>query len=58
MFDRKISKLLSEASFYEEELLGYGKDELNEHLSELIEIKESNLNSHRILIEGLTALIS
>jgi len=57
MFDRKIGKLLSEATFYEEELRGACKDELSEHLEELIMIKESSISSHRNLIEGLTALI-
>lgn len=29
LFDRRMAKLLSEASFYEEELLGVGKDDLS-----------------------------
>lgn len=57
LFDRKMSKLLSEVTFYEEELLGVGKDELGSHLQELIEIKESHILEHRNLIQGLTALI-
>jgi hypothetical protein len=57
LFDRKISKLLAEATFYEEELLGVGQDELSAHLEELIILKDSSLNGHKELIEGLTALI-
>ena len=57
LFERKINKLLTEANFYEEELLGVGKDNLSPHLEELISIKESSLSEHRELIEGLTSLL-
>ena len=57
LFDRKLTKLMSEANFYEEELLGNGKDEFSQKMEELIELKEDSLTEHRNLIEGLTALI-
>ena len=58
MFERKLSKLMEEAKFYDEELTGSGKDEMGSHLSELESLKESSLEHHKSLLDGLSSLIA
>lgn len=58
LFDRRLSKLLEEANFYDGEMMALCKDELAPHLDELERIKEENVTTHKDILQGLTALIS
>jgi hypothetical protein len=58
LFDRRLSKLMEEADFYDAAMLSLCKDELTPHLDELERIKEENVSSYRGILEGLNALIS
>lgn len=50
LFDRRLSKLLEEANFYDSEMMAICKDELTPHLDELERIKQENMNGHKDIL--------
>lgn len=58
LFDRRLSKLLEEANFYDGEMNALCKDELAPHLDELERLREDNVTTHKDILQGLSALIN
>jgi hypothetical protein len=58
LFERKMSKIMQEIEFYDEELNGLYQDSLEDQLEELETIRNQNKQVHSKILQDLNRLIA